>query len=152
MDARMPRAQGCAGAAHSLVLDGVYRIEQGQPVFHPVAPPTNAELARLLERIVQRILALRTRRGHWVQEPDTGLACLNDPSPDDPLLPLHAAAGSYRIALGPRAGKKVMHLRTLEARESGKGQRCVESNGFSLRPPGMAEVRKTQEQFSATPM
>ena len=117
---------------HSLVLDGVYRIEHGHPVFEPVAPPTNAELAQLLERIVERILALLTRRGHWVQEPDTEIAYLNDPSPSDPLLPLHAAAGSYRIALGPRAGKKVMHIRTLEAQEIGKGQRCVESNGFSL--------------------
>ena len=35
---------------YSLVLDGVYRIEQGRPVFHPVAPPTTEELARLLER------------------------------------------------------------------------------------------------------
>ena len=26
------------------MLDGVYRIENGQPVFHPVAPPTTAEL------------------------------------------------------------------------------------------------------------
>jgi hypothetical protein len=117
-----------------------------------VAPPTNAELARLLERVVQRILALLTRRGYWIQEPETDIAYLRDPSPDDPLLPLHAAAGSYRIALGPRAGKKVMHIRTLDAQESGKGPRCVESNGFSLRPPWMAEVRKTQEQFSATPM
>jgi hypothetical protein len=117
---------------HALVLDGVYRIAHGQPVFEPVAPPTNAELARLLERIVQRILALRTRRGHWVQEPETGLAYLNDPSPDDPLLLLHAAAESYRIALGPRAGKKAMHVRTLEAQESVTGQRCVESNGLSL--------------------
>lgn len=91
---------------HSLVLDGVYRISHGQPVFEPVAPPTNAELARLLERIVQRILALLTRRGYWVQEPDTGMAYLNDPSPDDPLTALHAAAGSYRIALGPRVGKE----------------------------------------------
>jgi hypothetical protein len=132
MDARMPRAHGCARAAHSLVLDGVYRIDRGHPVFEPVVPPTNAELARLLERIIQRILVLLTRRGHWVQEPDTGLAYLNDPHPDDPLTSLHAAAGSYRIALGPRAGKKAMHIRTLEAQESTKGQRCVESNGFSL--------------------
>jgi hypothetical protein len=114
------------------VLDGVYRIEHGHPVFEPAAPPTNPELARLLERIIQRILSLLTQRGHWVQEPDTGLAYLNDPSPADPLLPLHAAAGSYRIALGPRTGKKAMHIRTLEAQESGQGQRCVESNGFSL--------------------
>ncbi len=68
---------------------------------------------RLLERIVERILALLTRRGHWVQEPDTGLTYLNDPSPDDLLTSLHAAAGSYHIAVGPRAGKKVIHIRTL---------------------------------------
>ena len=57
---------------HSLVLDGVYRIENGQPVFHPVAPPTTVELARLLERIVQRVLALLTRRGYWVEDHETG--------------------------------------------------------------------------------
>jgi len=75
---------------HSLVLDGVYRIENGQPVFHPVASPTTAELAHLLERIVQRVLALLTRRGYWVEDHDT--AYLQELNPDEALSPLQAAA------------------------------------------------------------
>ncbi len=71
-----------------------------------------------------------------MRESDTGLAYLNNPSLDDPLVPLHAAAGSYRIALSPRAGTKAMHIRALDVQESGKGQRCVESNGFSLLADG----------------
>ena len=115
---------------HSLVLDGVYRIENGQPLFHPVAPPTTAELARLLERIVQRVLALLTRRGYWVEDHDAGY--LEVPQSDEVLAPLQAAACSYRIAMGPRAGRKAMSIRTMEARPSGEGTACVESNGFSL--------------------
>lgn len=55
----------CDGCQLALVLDGVYRIEGGQPRFVPVAAPSNAKLARALDRIVKHILALRTRRGEY---------------------------------------------------------------------------------------
>ena len=56
MDARMPRAQGCAGAAHMLFLDGVY-VEHcdGTLRFRWVKAPTSAELTRLTQSLALRI-------------------------------------------------------------------------------------------------
>ena len=42
---------------------------------------------------------------------------LADIDPDNPLAPLHAASCTYRIALGPRAGHKVLSLRTAAGRD-----------------------------------
>jgi hypothetical protein len=46
---------------HSLVIDGVYRLQNGEPAFDYVAPPTPEELARLLERIAKRVMGVLTR-------------------------------------------------------------------------------------------
>jgi hypothetical protein len=42
---------------------------------------------------------------------------LADIDPDHPLTPLQAASCGYRIALGPRAGQKVLGLRTVAGRD-----------------------------------
>jgi hypothetical protein len=63
---------------------------------------------------------------------------LTDPDPDSALAPLQVAACTYRIALGPRAGKKVLTLQTIPNRVAPlTPQRCVNEQGFSLH----AEVR-----------
>ena len=41
------------------------------------------------------------------------MTCLADIDPDNPLTPLQAASRTYRIALGLRAGKKVLGLCTV---------------------------------------
>ncbi|MGI8426108.1 MAG: transposase [Actinomycetota bacterium] len=41
---------------HCLVLDGVYRITAGLPVFHAVRAPTAGELQVLLTRIIKRLM------------------------------------------------------------------------------------------------
>jgi Putative transposase len=49
------------------------------------------------------------------------------------LAPLQAAACTYRIALGPRAGQKVLSLQTVPSQEvPPTEQRCVGAQGFSL--------------------
>src|SRR5437763_13255556 len=58
---------------------------------------------------------------------------LTDTDPDLALGPLQAAACTYRIALGPRAGQKVLSLQTVPTREpSLPPVRCVNEQGFSL--------------------
>jgi len=47
---------------HCLVLDGVYRSSEGEPVFHEERAPSVAELETLLSRIIQRILAAGLRQ------------------------------------------------------------------------------------------
>ena len=61
------------------------------------------------------------------------MSYLADLDPDNPLTPLQAASCTYRIALGPRAGQKVLSLRTVAGRAEKRTQAlCAESHGFSL--------------------
>ncbi|MDP1557777.1 MAG: transposase zinc-binding domain-containing protein [Nitrosomonas sp.] len=53
---------------HCLVLDGVYHIQDGVPVFHGVRTPTTDQLQRLLSQIIQRIMKALTRHGALIEE------------------------------------------------------------------------------------
>jgi hypothetical protein len=64
MDARMPRAQGCAGAAHMLFLDGVYvECPDGSLRFRWVKAPTSAELRQLTHTLASRVGRFLERQG-----------------------------------------------------------------------------------------
>jgi len=116
---------------HCLVLDGVYRTTEGLPVFHAVHAPTATELQALLLRIIKRLMKFLTRKGYLIEE--QGMTYLADTDPDLALGPLQAAACTYRIALGPRAGQKVLSLRTVPTQEAPPTPgRCVNEQGFSL--------------------
>jgi hypothetical protein len=70
-----------------------------------------------------------------VMEPESFY--LADSELDPALAPLHAAASTYRIALGPRAGQKVLTWKDPAlALPSQKVQHpppgCVSAHGFSL--------------------
>ena len=97
------------------MLDGVYRRTEGEPVFQQARAPSRDELAGLLDKIIARVLGRLTRLGFLVEE--EGMTYLGDTDPDIPLPPLQAASCSYRIALGPRAGHKVLSLRTVPCRD-----------------------------------
>src|SRR4051812_4203080 len=99
---------------HCLVLDGVYRSSTGAPVFHEARAPSAAELETLLNRIIERIVKLLTRTRHLIEE--QGMSYLAQAESDRALTPLQAAGCTYRIALGPRAGKKVLSLQTVPSR------------------------------------
>jgi len=90
---------------HCLVLDGVYRTIEGVPVFHAVRAPTAGELQALLNRIIKRLMRLLTRQGDLIEEPE--MTTLANTDLDPALPPLHAAACTYRIALGPRAFDRI---------------------------------------------
>jgi hypothetical protein len=116
---------------HCLVLDGVYRRTEGEPVFEQARAPTGDELQGLLETIVARLLKLLTRQGYLVEE--EGVSYLADVDADNPLASLQAAACTYRIALGPRAGQRVLSLRSVPGRqEKATSALCAEAHGFSL--------------------
>ncbi len=113
------------------MLDGVYRSTEGVPVFHAVRAPTVAELQALLGRIIKRLMRLLTRKGYLIEE--QGMSYLTDSDPEAALRPLQAAACTYRIALGPRAGQKVLSLHTVPSQTAPPTQqRCVSEQGFSL--------------------
>jgi len=95
---------------HCLVLDGVYHIQGGVPAFHGVRTPTAEQLQTLLDQIVQRIMKALTRHGALIEE--EGMTFLADIEEDTALASLQSAACTYRIALGPRTGQKVLTLKT----------------------------------------
>ena len=116
---------------HCLVLDGVYRNCDGVPVFHEVAAPTAEELQALLLKIITRIMRLLTRQGFLIEE--QGMTYLAEVDKDPVLTPLQTASCTYRIALGPRAGQKVLSLQSLlsAAKPSAPDLRA-NAHGFSL--------------------
>ena len=75
--------------------------------------PTDDTLHELLHTLIARLMKLLTRRGVLVE--DMGQAWLAELDADGEesrtLRPLQAAAITYRIAFGPRAGQKVLTLR-----------------------------------------
>ena len=121
---------------HGLWLDGVYQrtnqAGEGEPVFHETASPTTAQRQTLLDKIINRSIRMLTKAGHLVEE--AGEIYVAGTDPDNVLGPLQAAAVTWRIAQGPRAGRKV--LRLYEGQRMtfthSKASLCVNAHGFSL--------------------
>jgi len=118
---------------HCLVLDGVYRIQNGVAEFHSARSPTTEQLQRLLSQIIQRIMKALTRNGALIEE--EGMSYLAEMETDAALSPLQSAACTYRIALGRRAGQKVLTLKTISTQNTQPQENkkyCVNAHGFSL--------------------
>ena len=98
--------------------------------------PTDEPAPSVLQTTVSRLMKMLTRRGVLVEE--MGQTCLADPDADGDeartLRPLQAAAAiTYRIAFGPRAGQKMPTLRGAMPREGTARQPlCADIDGFSL--------------------
>ena len=93
------------------MLDGVYRRSaDGAPIFVEVPAPTDEALRTVLHKIITRLMKLLTRRGVLIEEQGQTYMPDDDSDSDEArvLKPLQAAACTYRIAFGPRAGQKVL--------------------------------------------
>jgi Putative transposase len=105
------------------------------PTFVEVVAPTDDELHALLQTVIARLMKMLTRRGVLIEE--MGQTNLAEPDVDGEevrtLRPLQAAAVTYRIAFGPRAGQKMLTLRGAMPREGTARQPlCAGIDGFSL--------------------
>jgi len=116
---------------HALALDGVYsETEDGALLFHPAGPPSDGEVARVVERVARRIKGLLARRaedGVFDSEPDA----------DDLLPALYGAAVAGRALSGPRAGLKAVRLCGVDGHGADDGEEsaprcCAEAEGFGL--------------------
>ena len=118
---------------HCLVLDGVYRRTEGEPVFIEVPAPTDGALLAVLHQIITRMMRLLTRRGALVEgQGATYMAQRGDADSDDART-LQAAACTYRIAFGPRAGQTVLTLQGAMPRDAGLNQAlCANCSNGSL--------------------
>ena len=123
---------------HCLVLDGVYkRGIDGAPAFVEVPEPTDDALQAVLHKIITRLMKLLTCRRVLVEE--EGLTHMADSDSDGDSdearvrRPLQAAACTYRIAFGPRAGQKVLTVQGAMPRQRDfKQTLCADVDGFSL--------------------
>jgi hypothetical protein len=119
---------------HSLVLDGVYAHEaRGSLRFHPLPPPDDAEVARVVERVARQVVRLLERRGLADASGPVGEDAL---ARDEPLLAALAAASvAGRVATGPRAGQRVLRVGDrIDADDLPQlaGERCASFGGVSL--------------------
>ena len=121
---------------HCLVLDGVYRRSaEGAPEFIDAPTPTDEALQSALHKIITRTMKLLTRQGVLVEEEGSTYIVDSDGDSDEArtLRPLQAAACTYRIAFGPRAGQKVLTMQGAMPREKDfKQTLCADIDGFSL--------------------
>jgi ribosomal protein S27E len=119
---------------HTLVIDGVYAEDtEGCVRFQRLITPDDAEIARVTDRIVRRVVKLLKRRGLGPQaDPDEA-----DPlQRDQPLLfDLYGASVTGRIATGARAGRRVRTIgggAGFEEAATPDGPRCACTSGFSV--------------------
>ena len=92
------------------------------PVFYESAPSTD-ELEAVLLKIITRTMRILTRLGVVIEEPDR--TYLAETATDGALRSLQAASCTYRIALGPRAGQKLLSLQSLPSQVTASTQSCV---------------------------
>ena len=110
----------------------------------------------LLHKIITRLMKLLTRRGVLVEE-EEGSSYLADAEADSDearaLRPLQAAACTYRIAFGPRAGQKVLTVQGAMPQDAVLTQAlCADHQGFSLHATVRCEAHEHQrlEQLCRT--
>ncbi len=95
--------------------------------------------------------SLDTRRGVLIKE--MGQTYLADPNADGDeartLRPLQAAAITYRIAFGPRAGQRVLTLRGAMAREGMACELLCSSGPAGTHQPGEATQARVRHRHAA---
>jgi len=119
---------------HSLLLDGVYAPGlDGALRFHPLPPPKDAEVARVVSQVARRIARLLERRGLG---PDSDPLDADPLAEEQPLLAqLYGASVAGRVATGRRAGQRVLRMGDYidpEALPALEGERCASARGVSL--------------------
>jgi hypothetical protein len=94
---------------HMLFLDGVY-VDGGK--FRWVKAPTSAELTQLVHTIAQGIGRFLERQGLLERDIENSYLAA-DAVEIGPMEQLQGHSITYRIAVGPHAGRKVFTLQTL---------------------------------------
>ena len=119
---------------HTLVLEGVFTAtDDGGVRFHPLPAPTDEEVARVLATVATRVRRLLRRRGLEAEE---GRDLPPDPLAEQSVALAAVASASVqgRVALGARAGRRVLRLgRDPDAPWiTSRGPRQAHLDGFDL--------------------
>lgn len=125
---------------HMLFLDGVYvtRCHDGDSsksnqVFRRVNAPTKADLEALLQQLSTRLARMLVTEGVLTQDSENSYLTL-DHLEVEPMQQVHGHSITYRIAIGPQQGKKVITLQTLlpKAAQDDRFSQVAKAGGFSL--------------------
>ncbi|KEZ75733.1 IS, phage, Tn [Salinisphaera hydrothermalis C41B8] len=117
---------------HMLFLDGVYvECPDGRVRFRWVKAPLSRELTDLADTIACRVGRYLERQGLLERDAENSWLAGQDLD-DDPMNSLLGHSITYRIAVGPNAGRKVMTLQTLPADDPPFGEEAGKVGGFSL--------------------
>jgi hypothetical protein len=129
----MPWAQGCAGTAHMLFLDGVYtETKHGRTRFQRTNAPDQQALADLVHTISRRVAGFLEREGILERDEENSYLNLDD-ADEDPMQQVLGCSVSYRIAVGPQQGRKVFTLQTIPSWEDDDHfAQVAKESGFSL--------------------
>jgi hypothetical protein len=100
-------------------------------VFRRIAPPGLAEQQALLERLAERIGRALERQGVLARDAESSYLEL-DPAAGGPIDDLLGHSITYRVAVGPRAGRKVFALQSAPARAGEPRKGVAQYAGFSL--------------------
>ena len=119
---------------HMVALDGVYTKDGETPRFHEVSALSSADMQRLLDAIVSRVLRCLEHDGLLIRDPEQPWL---DLEARDALDALGAASIQYRITVGPHAGRKALTLKCAAAAvpkplSTAPKPFTVARNGFSL--------------------
>ena len=119
---------------HSLLFDGVYeRGPDGAVRFHPLPPPEDTEVERVVGQVARRIARLLERRGLG---PEADPSEVDPLTQDEPLLAqLYGASVAGRIATGRRAGQRLLRVGDCidpDDLPAFEGERCASVTGVSL--------------------
>jgi len=118
---------------HMLFLDGVYIDRPDGTRFRWVKAPTTQELTQLTHTIAHRVGRYLERQGLLERDAENSYLA-SEAVDDDPMTQLLGHSITYRIAVGPQAGRKVFTLQTLPAcdPEDQVGDTVGKVAGFSL--------------------
>mgnify|MGYP001813108265 CR=1 FL=1 len=134
---------------HMLFLDGVY-VERpnGTARFRWVKAPTTEELTQLAHTIAHRVGRFLERQGLLERDAENSYLS-GDAVDDDPMSQLCGHSITYRIAVGPQAGRKVFTLQTLPASDEPFDDGVGKVAGFSLHAgvAARADERKKLERL-----
>jgi hypothetical protein len=132
---------------HMLFLDGVYiQSDSGHCRFRCTPPPTVEQLQYLLHQISERVGRFPELRGVRERDADSSYLRL-DGLAEDPLGDIHGHSVTYRVAVGPRKGRKVFTLLTIppQPEPASDNSRVAKLNGFSLHAGVAAKAHQREK-------
>jgi hypothetical protein len=132
---------------HMLCLDGLYAPRpDGGLRFTRVKAPEREELDDLVQRIAERVGRALERMGLLQRDAESAWLDLPPVEDTDAMRQLLGSSVTYRIAVGPQAGRKALVLRTIRplADEEPSSQRVARAHGFSLHAGVSAEVHQRE--------